>query len=208
MNRAISAIILAAGSSSRMGKPKQLLPLGERTILEHVINYTINENFLEIITVIGHEASKLCNEITVDDQRFRWVVNEAYHRGQSTSLKLGIDMLQENIRHFMVFLGDLPFISPRTIKLIYRTGEKLALTKKEPFIIQAEYESVQGHPVFFGNIDRTFFAQLKGDQGAKGIMNQIQFHKNLIVKDKGIVFDIDTPRDYLLAKKITNCRCL
>lgn len=65
MNTSISAIILAAGTSSRMGKPKQILPLGNRAILEHVIQRSLAEDFSEVIVVIGHEAETIKNMITI-----------------------------------------------------------------------------------------------------------------------------------------------
>ena len=72
--------------------------------------------------MIGHEAKAIKKVILIDNQRFRWVENEAYLSGQSTSLKVGIESLQEQQSNIMVFLGDLPFISAETIRLIYKTG--------------------------------------------------------------------------------------
>jgi molybdenum cofactor cytidylyltransferase len=202
MNSAISAIILAAGTSSRMGKMKQILALGDQTILEHVIHRTLVEDFSEVIVVVGHEAKAIRNAISIDNQRFRWVENEAYLSGQSTSLKLGIESLQEQQSNIMVFLGDLPFISAETIRLIYKTGMDKMKETDEAYTIRPTYKGISGHPVFFGNRNRDLFTQLHGDKGAKLIMDKIPNHIRLEVEDRGVLFDVDTPEDYAEAKRI------
>lgn len=198
----VSAIILAAGTASRMGKSKQMLPLGERTLLEHVIHRTLSADFAEVLTVIGHEAEAIQKIIAIDDQRFRWIVNGAYRAGQSTSLKLGIENVQDNGSTIMVFLGDLPFISDDTIRLIYQAGVDQLTVSAEPFSIRPIYQGVAGHPVFFGNCTGDLFAALQGDKGAKAMMDKIPNHIRLEVEDSGILFDVDTPEDYTKAKSI------
>lgn len=195
----VGAIILAAGTASRMGKPKQLLRLKNKAILEHVIDYTLNESFTEIMTVIGHEAFQIQRTITVDDVRFSWVVNEQYLSGQSSSLRLGINSLQKHHTHIMVFLGDLPFITSQTIRTVHDTGLELSNHVTEFFNVRPVYQGTYGHPVFFGNIDRNFFKQIKGDKGAKSVMGNISIQKKVDVDDCGIVLDIDTPNDYAKA---------
>ena len=202
MNATVCAIILAAGTSSRMGKPKQLLTLRDQTILEHVIQRTLNEDFSEIITVIGHEAKTIKKMIPVDHKRFRWVVNEAYLTGQGSSLKVAIENLQKHHSHIMVFLGDLPFITAETVRLIYKSGVDRLKETEEAFIVRPTNKGVSGHPVFFGNINRDYFSQLQGDKGARSIMSKVSDHVRLEVEDRGILFDVDTPEDYANAKKV------
>lgn len=201
MNSSICAIILAAGTASRMGKPKQLLPLGDLALLEHTINRLVNENFTEVITVIGYEAINIKNRIPIDNERFRWVENEAYLTGQSSSLRVGIESLQKHHTNVMVFLGDLPFIQAETIRLIYKFGVDRMKENEEAFVIRPTYKEVPGHPVFFGHINKHHFAQLQGDNGGKPIMKRISNHILLEVEDPGILFDVDTPEDYVEAKK-------
>ncbi|MCG7334695.1 nucleotidyltransferase family protein [Sporosarcina sp. ACRSM] len=202
MNPSICAIILAAGTSSRMGKTKQMLSLGNDPILEHVINCSLHENFSEVIAVIGHEANTIKENILIDSERFRWVVNESYLSGQSSSLKVGIESLKEVHPNLMVFLGDLPFLSTKTIRTIYQHGAKRLEETDAPFMIRPMYNGEVGHPVFFGNIDRHLFARLQGDTGGKAIMHQISDRIFLKVEDEGILFDVDTLADYQKAKII------
>ncbi|MCZ2258183.1 nucleotidyltransferase family protein [Sporosarcina sp. G11-34] len=202
MNTSICALILAAGTSNRMGKPKQLLLLGNRTILEHVIHHSLEKDFSEVIAVIGHETEMIKKVISIDDKRFRWVENADYLSGQSASLRIGIESLREHHSNIMVFLGDLPFTSTETIRLIYQSGVARMKESEEAFMIRPTHKGVSGHPVFFGNIDRNLFAQLQGDKGGKTIMNKISDHILLDVDDHGILFDVDTPSDYVEAKRI------
>ena len=198
----ISCIILAAGTARRMGKPKQLLPLGNTSILERVIHQTLKESFSEIITVIGHKASVIKQEIIIHDPRFRWVKNEHYLTGQSSSLKVGINHIASDNSSFMVFLGDLPFISNETIQEVLETGVHMEKKTNDPFMIRPTYQGVAGHPVFFGNMDENFFNKLDGDQGAKVMIKEIDCQVYLDVTDEGIIKDIDTPDDYEFARQM------
>lgn len=197
----ISAIILAAGTSTRMGEPKQLLKLKERPLLEHAIRTAASVNFSEIITVIGYEASLMQTSIIIDDPRFRWVMNEDYLSGQASSLKVGFSHVEKDAAGVMVFLADLPFISQNTVHSIYQTGIELLNKITESFIVQPKYKGVTGHPAFFGNPNREMFMKLQGDRGAKPLIHTIAHRQILPVDDPGILFDIDTPKAYEEAKK-------
>ncbi|KAB2334844.1 nucleotidyltransferase family protein [Cytobacillus depressus] len=196
MNPSICAIILAAGSSTRMGQPKQLLPLKGRPLLEHVIRTAASANFSEIITVIGCEADNIQKAILIDDPRFRWVVNEDYLSGQGSSLKAGFINVADHHSGVMVFLGDLPFIVQSTVQSIFQLGKDMLKEYEKSFVIQPKYKGISGHPVFFGHQDKNIFMKLQGDRGAKVIMNQISCRQSIPVEDSGILFDIDTPEAY------------
>lgn len=202
MTQSIGAIILAAGTSSRMGQLKQLLPLKGRPLLEHVIEKVLAENFNEIVTVVGYESEKIKKEILIENRRFRWILNEDFSTGQSSSLKKGIVSIDEKTSGIMVFLGDLPFCSQETIHSIYELGSEMLKLCQNSFVIQPVYKGNPGHPAFFGHVDKKLFFELEGDQGAKIIMDRIQVHKKLSVEDEGIQFDIDTPEAYSKAENL------
>ena len=201
MTSTISAVILAAGSSSRMGEPKQLLSLGSSTMLEQVIQLALHEDFEEVITVIGNEAQLIKETIRLEDPRFRWVMNEDYLFGQSTSLKAGVASVGESHNNIMVFLGDTPFILPDTIQKVIHVAQQKLVESGGSFVIRPVYCGVAGHPVFFGNIDKSLFSQLQGDVGAKPIISQVTDYVQLEVTDDGILFDVDTKEQYVKAKK-------
>lgn len=196
----IQAIILAAGYARRMGEPKQLLRIGEKTILEFALEPILSMDFRHVIAVIGNEKDRIKKQIKINDPRFSWVINELFHEGQSTSIKAGIKSLNESPVHVMIFLGDLPFIKKETISVIYQTGLKKLQETGTTFTVRPVYQGVPGHPVFLGNMSETDFDRLKGDQGAKPLMKEITEHIEIEVEDRGILFDIDTPNDYNEAK--------
>lgn len=196
----IQALVLAAGSASRMGKPKQLLRVGGRSILEHTIVSILPVEFKHIIAVIGNKKDKIMEEIKIKDPRFNWVINEAFQEGQSTSLKIGIRSFNEPTIHVMIFLGDLPFIKQDTIEKIFQAGREKLRDTNSPFTIRPVYQGTVGHPVFFGNMSSAIFEPLSGDLGAKPIMKEIPEHLTIALADQGILFDIDTINDFHEAK--------
>ncbi|MFK2825713.1 nucleotidyltransferase family protein [Bacillus sp. B190/17] len=197
----VYAMILAAGTSSRMGQPKQLLPLGEYFILEHVIHRVLEGPFTKVAAVIGHEAAAIQESIHIEDRRFQWIINKNYHLGKSSSLICGLESFISTGSNVMVFLGDLPFISDETVHTLYESGMELFSECGEPFIVRPVYKEVPGHPVFFGQVNKGLFDDLGGDQGAKAIIERFTCRKHLIVEDEGVLLDVDTPEAYKEAKK-------
>ncbi|MFB4162299.1 NTP transferase domain-containing protein [Alteribacillus sp. JSM 102045] len=197
----VIALILGAGTSSRMGRTKQLLEYKGYFLLEYVIRRTLSFKFTRVINVVGHEAEKIQSLIQIDDTRFQWVVNPNYQKGQSSSLLKGIKMIGNSEPSVMVFLGDQPLISENTIQLVFQRGiEQYSVTPNQPFVMQPTYQGFPGHPVFFGNIHMINFTGLKGDQGAKKIIRNLKIWSKTPVDDPGILFDIDTPEEYEQAK--------
>lgn len=202
MKPRVAALILAAGASSRMGKPKQLLDLGGKTMLEHVLAPVLRIGFDEIVTVIGHQADSIQSRILIQDSRFRWVMNPNYAKGQSTSLRAGIEALADRCEGVMVFLGDTPWIEQKTMQEVLDKGAELLLFNEDPFVAQPAYQGVPGHPVFFGRVPMKLFSQLQGDRGAKPLIRQITDHYLIPVEDEGVLQDMDTPEDVVrLLKK-------
>ncbi|MBN6189034.1 nucleotidyltransferase family protein [Aneurinibacillus sp. BA2021] len=192
----IAAIILAAGASVRMGCAKQLLPLDGSYMLEHVIARAQMVEFTDIIAVIGREAERIQQLITVADGRFRWCVNPSFRQGQSTSLKAGMRAIPDEAEGVMIFLGDQPFISEKTVRQVYEQGCALLRTEHGAFAVQPSFQETPGHPVFFGRPLRSAFLQLNGDQGAKPILQQLDVRVLLPVQDEAILIDLDTPEDF------------
>lgn len=196
MKQKVCAIILAAGSSSRMGQLKQLLPLGDHSMLEHVIDRVLQMDFTEVYTVIGKEAERIKRNITIHDTRFHWLMNEDYTKGQSTSLKIAWKHLLPTYQHIMIFLGDLPFIHIKTIEKIMMIGHDQIKANKHPLFVRPTNANMPGHPVFIGNMTENLVKGISGDQGLKTIRHAFTSEKIVPVDDPMITFDIDTPDDY------------
>ena len=113
----VSAILLAAGESKRMGKPKQLMLLGDGTMVEQTIDNLLSSNVSEVIVVLGHKAKEVMERIA--GKPIKTVVNPIYHQGMSTSIVAGLNLVDSRAQAVMLALGDQPFVDSQTInKLI------------------------------------------------------------------------------------------
>ena len=137
----ISGILLAAGLSTRMGEPKQLLPFGESTIVETVVDSMLGTKFDEVIVVVGHCASQIQKQLA--ERPIKIVFNPDYHEGMLTSAQAGIRALKESDA-FALMLVDQPFI---TSALIDRVIDAYIQTDKG--IALPSYHYKRGHPVIF-----------------------------------------------------------
>ncbi|MEW9031321.1 MAG: nucleotidyltransferase family protein [Planifilum fimeticola] len=196
METGVFAVILAAGTSSRMGRPKQLLDWGGVPLLQAVIRKVLDHPFSEVIAVIGYRAAEIQSAIRIEDGRFRWVVNRRYSSGQSSSLLAGVRSGKGHSS--MIFLGDLPLLEGETIRRIAEEGiSKLRLgDSSEPAVVRPSFRGVPGHPVFLGNCRRIDWVRLRGDTGARGLLCHVRNRTLLPVEDPGVVMDVDTPQAY------------
>jgi len=186
----ISALLLAAGESKRMGRQKLLLPFGTNTIIEQAIDNLLNSRVDEIIVVLGYRAEELITKIGRNPLKI--AVNPHYQQGMSTSIIAGLNLIDNNAKAVMIALADQPSISNKTIdKLI----EEFRLHNKG--IIIPTYQGNRGHPVIFSIKYKSALLKLTGDVGGRGI---IEKHRDDIleipVDYKDINVDIDTPSDY------------
>ncbi len=187
----ISAIILAAGASERMGLPKQLLPWGPSTLLEQVIDtFTDVAGIDETIVVLGHRAGELAERIA--HKPVKVVINPDYNSGMSTSIACGLTTVSNNAQGIMLALADLPLIEKWIIaKLIS------AFSEQRQGIVAPVYKKRRGHPVIFDMKYKAELSSLTGDVGARGI---IAAHPEDVleveVESESIFCDIDDEDDY------------
>lgn len=159
----IVGVILAAGRSARLGRPKQLLPLDGPPLLTHVLRHAAASTLDEVVLVLGHEAAAIA--AAVGDWGQRIVVNPDFASGQSSSVRAGLAALDPATEAVLFLLGDQPGVGPEIIDALvaaYRdSGAK---------IVVPVYGEIAGNPVLF---DRSHFpelAELTGDQGARDII--------------------------------------
>lgn len=190
----ISTIILAAGESRRMGKPKQLLPLGKTTILEQTIDNYLNSEVHDVVVVLGYRAEEILSLIT--KRPVRVAVNSAYREGMSTSIVAGLGLISDNAQGIMLALADQPFIDSQTIN---RLVESFGAGDKS--IIVPAYQGRRGHPVIFSIKYKEELLSLKGDIGGREIIYR---HPGdvleVAVNCEGICVDIDTVDTYNLQR--------
>jgi molybdenum cofactor cytidylyltransferase len=189
-NSRTSAIILAAGMSSRMGAPKQLLQLDDRPLLQHVLDNVRASRVAEIILVLGFEARAI--EQGIDTQNLCVVINENFRQGMGTSLKAGLGSVDSQSQAALIVLADQPFVRSRTLdRLIAKHQAGRAQ------IVIPTYRGFRGNPVL---LDRSVFPEvmaLTGDVGCRAIFgDHIEGIVKLDVDDVGILLDIDRQSDF------------
>ena len=190
----ITAILLAAGRSTRMGHANKLMhPLAESSILEQSLQHLARSNVGEIILITGFEAEKISALPLVkklaSEGKLRIVINENHENGMGSSLATGINALDTQTDATLITLGDMPYIQPNSIDQIITAAN--AHNDKQIFIPQ--FNGKNGHPTLWRKPLFNQLAELSGDNGGKNI---IQTHKSLsqivAVDDQGILKDIDT----------------
>jgi molybdenum cofactor cytidylyltransferase len=186
----ISAIILAAGESKRMGKPKQLMPLGGSTILEQTIDNLLNSEVNEVIVVIGNRAEEM-NKL-IANMPVRIALNPAYHEGMSTSIIAGLNLIDNRAQAIMLALADQPFIDSQTIN---RLIDEFSTNNKG--IAIPVYHGKRGHPVIFAIKYKEQLLRLKGDIGGRQIVKGYPDDiLEVAVDSENIITDVDTINDY------------
>jgi len=192
MNSAtVGLMILAAGASTRMGTPKQLLTYQGRSLIRHITEIAIASVCQPIIVVLGANAAQIQPE--VKELPVQIIENQYWAEGMSSSIRVGLAGLKainHNLEAVAIALCDQPWVSSQLLNQIV---EAYYLTKKP--IIAAEYAETLGVPALFS---RTLFSELrelKSSQGAKQLIKK-HIHQVFSLPFPEGIIDIDTPQDY------------
>lgn len=184
----VTGIILAAGRGSRMGAPKQLLPLEGRPLLQHVVNAAAGE-LDDVILVLGHEAEAVVAALALP-RPVRVVVNPDHAEGQSTSLRAGLDHVPESSRAVVVLLGDQPGIRAEAIRAVVS-----AQAASDAPILRAAYGGRASHPVVLAREVWPGAEVLRGDAGARALIAAHAGRVTLVEVGGDPPEDVDTPED-------------
>ena len=188
----ISAIVLAAGESKRMGRPKQLLEWGGKTLLRHVLESLLSSAADEVILVLGYEAEVIRKSLA--EFPIKIAINPDFQQGMVSSLRQGLLAMDPGSEAFLVLLADQPGIGPEIINRMIREFQ-WAVPKQG--IIRPVYRGRPGHPVLIGVRYLQEALQLQGDVGARQIlMNHPEDILEIDVDQDAVLEDIDTPEDY------------
>lgn len=188
----ITAIVLAAGRSQRMGAVnKLLLPLRGQPLLLHVLDALAAAGMHQRLVVTGHDAAAV--EAALAGRPEHLVANPDYAAGMATSLRTGVEAAPSDSTGFLICLGDMPHVQPTTIRHLVDASESAGREE----IVVPSHEGHDGHPVLFPARLRTALLALDGDRGARGLL-QAEADRLLRVEvdDAGILQDIDTPTAY------------
>jgi molybdenum cofactor cytidylyltransferase len=188
----IVAVILSAGESSRMGRPKALLPIDGETFIEKIVGALKQASVGKVIVILGHSAAEMRPRI--EHLPVEILLNPNYKLGQLSSLQVAVRRLepQADCDGMLVHLVDHPYIDA---KLVESMIERFYASGK--LIVVPRYGGKRGHPVIFS---RKLFGELLAaplDQGAKAVVNA---HRDdtleIDSQDPGVTVDIDTPELY------------
>jgi molybdenum cofactor cytidylyltransferase len=191
----ISAIVLAAGESRRMGEPKLLLPWGETTVLGQVVASCAAAGLEEILIITGGYREQVESLVRGLASTFpvRSVYNPDFSAGEMlSSLQVGLEALGREVQAAMIVLGDQPQIRPETIRNLSKSFE----TSPTPLIIPSHAHR-RGHPWLAA---RSLWPELLGlppGATARAFLEEKAGSIRYIPADRTILLDLDTPRDYL-----------
>ena len=201
-----AAIILAAGSSSRMGsgRHKLLLPLDDRPVIAHVIDASLQSQARPIIVVLGHQSERVRSHIEhyTLHHDIALVENAHYLQGMSSSLRVGIQtLLTDGYRNeqsplqvdsALILLGDQPLITPQIIDALitlYRSTGKA--------IVAPLYKGKRGSPVLFDKSLFTELIEVTGDEGGRTVLERHHDELELVeIGDALANYDVDTWEAY------------
>lgn len=188
---AIGTIILAAGASTRLGTPKQLLHYRGQSLLRHTAEVAIASGCHPIIVVLGAQAERL--EAEVEQLPVSVVKNNHWAKGMSSSIQTGLAVLQSihpSVKAVVILLCDQPFVSAALVHQLiegyHRTGKP---------IVASEYADAVGVPALFSHVLFPVLMTLPADRGARYV---IQNRAQAVIRVPFSLgeIDIDTPDDY------------
>jgi molybdenum cofactor cytidylyltransferase len=186
----ISAVILAAGASTRMGTQKLLLPLGGEPLVRRAVRQVCDAGFDDVLVILGNEHEKMLDAL--DGLAVRHAVNAHYSSGMGSSFRTAVEHLAGSAAA-MFALADQPFVTTdeyRTVLDTYR--------RHGPPIVSVRYGEVTAPPHLF---EREFFPELAQLQhGARPVLQRHAERTVILTFPPDRLVDIDTPDDYELAR--------
>src|SRR5215213_6715109 len=186
----VAALILAAGASARMGRPKQLLDWEGRPLVRAAAEVALAAQLDPLLIVIGSAQAQVAEALA--GLPLRMIANPDYATGQSTSLRTGVAALDQDVDAVVVLLGDQPFVTATIVEQLVAEWQASGAA-----IVAPTYAGQRGNPVLFA---RSVFPELlaiQGDQGARGVLAADRARVRLVAfDDPRPLTDIDTPEDY------------
>jgi molybdenum cofactor cytidylyltransferase len=185
----IAGILLAAGTSSRMGSNKLFFELNGESVLRGAVRRALAGGLSPLMVVLGHQSDRAWKEI--EDLPCQWALNPLYEQGINSSLKSGIMAVPREAQAAMVLLADMPFVSPEMIAAMiarYRLAEA-------PLVI-SDYEGVNAPPMLY---DRSLFSELlamTGEGCGRQVVKRHRGEAEVLSWPAAALADLDVPEDY------------
>lgn len=184
------AIVLAAGASRRLGRPKQLLELGGRPSLQHVLDALAAAGLERCVLVLGHLAGEIAAAVSLP-QGARVVVNPDHASGQASSLRAGLAAAPIEAGAAVVLLGDQPGVGAEPIRAVVETWRQTGAA-----VVRATYSGRPGHPVLLAREVWAEAMSARGDRGARDLIAADPGRVVAAELDGAPPADLDTQEDY------------
>ena len=193
----VTGLVLGAGGSERLGRPKQLLPYGGGTLLGHVVGVARECRFDQLVVAVGGSASEVRASVDlagavragVDLANADVVVNDTYGAGCSSSITAALGVVDPRCEVLVLMLGDQPGVTAATVVALVagRGDAPLAICR---------YDDGRGHPIAFARDTFPALADLHGDKGVWRLLDQRAPDVAEVPVAGPIPLDVDTPEDY------------
>ena len=185
----VTGLVLGAGGSRRLGRPKQLLPYGpaSQTLLGHVVTTARACDFDQLIVALGGAADGVREQVDLGGAEV--VVNDAFGSGCSSSIATALGVVDARAELLVLMLGDQPGVTPETVQAL------LAGRGNAPAAV-CRYDDQRGHPFVF---ERRIFGELGNLHGDKGVWRLLDQRAGDVVEIRipgPVPLDVDTPEDY------------
>ena len=182
----ISAVLLGAGESKRMGVDKLSLPWGRKTMLEHCFETLLRSEVHELIVVLSTRNKGVRHLFR--GRKVRIVINPLSKTGMSASIRRGLLEIHPRCHGILIALGDQPLLKTRTINALIRTFDQ-----GSGGIVIPSFRGTRGHPVIFHRRFKKELLHLKGDVGGRSIIESHPEDIRLVpVRSIGVIKDVDT----------------
>lgn len=188
----IVPVILPAGASMRMGGPKALCDFYGRSCLQLAIDACRDARLAAPIVVLGFWANQIKARVRLDGTTVR--INDRAHRGQTSSLKVGLRALPEDSEAFLLYPVDFPLLTAVDIQPLLAAWRR---RRRRERIFIPSFDSRRGHPVLFDAALRHAFLRLDDDSPARAVLDVRAAEISYIDHDTpSVLTDMDTPDDY------------
>jgi molybdenum cofactor cytidylyltransferase len=197
----LSAIVLAAGMSTRMGQNKLLLDFRDKPLIAHAVDTLLAAAIDEIIVVLGHEAEKVRGKL--QGKRVMLVQNPDYQEGLSTSVRAGVEAVSVQAEGIMIYLVDQPLLEPVDVNQLVRAFTRAKEVNKN--IVVPFFQGQRGNPVIFDSLYREAMLGVAGDVGCKGVIQRYPDKVFVVeMENDHVIRDVDTVEEYeeVLSSKI------
>jgi molybdenum cofactor cytidylyltransferase len=199
-SHSVAAVVLAAGMSRRMGRPKLLLPFGEKPLLARVVENLLSVSDISpIVVVTGHNAQEIREAVR------EYTVNTAHNPdyaagGMLSSVQTGVRALPADGGAFLLALGDQPMVRPDTLRALLSVWRDTGAP-----IVRPVYDGKHGHPILFSARCGPEILALPAEATLKdAVVRHAADIRDVVVMDPAILADIDTPEDYARALQMWN----